>query len=36
MPLFASHLSIAGGYYKAVEIAAWLGGMDAVQLFTKN
>jgi len=35
MPLFGSHLSIAGGYYKAVDAAAELG-MDAVQLFTKN
>ena len=35
MPLFGSHLSIAGGYYKAVDAAAELG-LDAVQLFTKN
>jgi deoxyribonuclease-4 len=35
MPVFGSHLSIAGGYYKAVEAAAKLG-LDAVQLFTKN
>jgi deoxyribonuclease-4 len=35
MPLFGSHLSIAGGYYKAVEAAAALG-METVQLFTKN
>lgn len=35
MPLFGSHLSIAGGYYKAVRRAAELG-MDCVQLFTKN
>ena len=35
MPLFGSHLSISGGYYKAVEAAAELG-LDAVQLFTKN
>ena len=35
MPLFGSHLSIAGGYYKAVDAAAALG-LDAVQLFTKN
>lgn len=35
MPLFGSHLSIAGGYYKAVEAAAELG-MDVVQIFTKN
>ena len=35
MPLFGSHLSIAGGYYKAVDAAAALG-METVQLFTKN
>ncbi len=35
MPLFGSHLSIAGGYYKAVDTAAALG-MQTVQLFTKN
>lgn len=35
MPLFGSHLSIAGGYYKAVETAASLG-MDTVQIFSKN
>src|SRR5579872_1871766 len=35
MPLLGSHLSIAGGYYKAVESAAALG-MDCVQIFTKN
>ena len=35
LPLFGSHLSIAGGYYKAVDAAAALG-MDTVQLFTKN
>lgn len=35
MPLFGSHLSIAGGYYKAVDAAAALG-LDTVQLFTKN
>lgn len=35
MPLLGSHLSIAGGYYKAVDAAAALG-MDTVQLFTKN
>jgi deoxyribonuclease-4 len=35
MPLLGSHLSIAGGYYKAVEAAAELG-MDCVQIFTKN
>jgi len=31
----AAHMSIAGGYYKAVEAAAELG-MDCVQIFTKN
>ncbi len=35
MPLFGSHLSIAGGYYKAVDAAAELG-LQTVQLFTKN
>ncbi|MBX3437392.1 MAG: deoxyribonuclease IV [Planctomycetaceae bacterium] len=35
MPLFGSHLSIAGGYYKAARAAAELG-MDTVQVFTKN
>ena len=35
MPLFGAHLSIAGGYYKAVESAARLK-MDCVQIFTKN
>lgn len=35
MPLFGSHLSIAGGYYKAAEAAGALG-MDTVQIFTKN
>jgi deoxyribonuclease IV len=35
MPLLGAHQSIAGGYYKAVEIAAGFG-MDCVQLFTKN
>jgi deoxyribonuclease-4 len=35
MPLLGSHLSIAGGYYKAVEAAAALQ-MDCVQIFTKN
>ena len=35
MPLFGSHLSIAGGYYKAVDAAAELG-FETVQLFTKN
>jgi len=35
MPLFGSHLSIAGGYYKAADHAAALD-LDTVQIFTKN
>ena len=35
MPLIGSHMSIAGGYYRAVEHAA-NAGCDCVQLFTKN
>lgn len=35
MPLLGAHMSISGGYYKAVAAAAELG-MDCVQLFTKN
>src|SRR5205823_4149681 len=35
MPPLGAHMSIAGGYYKAIEAAAELG-MDCVQLFTKN
>lgn len=35
MPLFGAHLSIAGGYYKAVDAAVELG-MDTVQLFTSS
>lgn len=35
MPLFGSHLSIAGGYFKAVDAAGALG-LQTVQLFTKN
>ena len=35
MPLFGAHMSIAGGYYKALEAAHALG-MEACQLFTKN
>src|SRR5437667_7260564 len=35
MPLLGAHQSIAGGYYRAVEIAAEIG-CDCVQLFTKN
>jgi deoxyribonuclease-4 len=35
MPLFGSHLSIAGGYDKAADAAGALG-LDTVQIFTKN
>lgn len=35
MPLLGAHMSIAGGYHKAVYAAAGLG-MDSVQIFTKN
>jgi deoxyribonuclease-4 len=35
MSLLGAHMSIAGGYYKAVDAAAEHG-MDVVQLFTKN
>jgi deoxyribonuclease-4 len=35
MPWLGSHLSIAGGYFKAVEAAEALG-LDTVQIFTKN
>ena len=35
MPLLGAHQSIAGGYFKAVEIAARVG-CDCVQVFTKN
>src|SRR5436190_17689719 len=35
MPLLGAHMSIAGGYYKAVEEAHRCG-CDVVQLFTKN
>ncbi len=35
MPWLGSHLSIAGGYYKAADAAAALG-METVQIFTKN
>ncbi len=35
MAILGSHMSIAGGYYKAVE-AAKNAGCDCVQLFTKN
>ena len=34
-PILGAHMSIAGGYYKAVE-AAKEAGCDTVQLFTKN
>lgn len=35
MPLLGAHVSIAGGYHKAVHSAEKLG-MDCVQIFTKN
>lgn len=35
MPILGAHMSIAGGYYHAVEAAA-AAGCDCVQLFTKN
>ncbi len=35
MPILGAHMSIAGGYFKAVNAAAELG-MDCVQIFTKN
>lgn len=35
MPILGAHMSIAGGYYRAVELAASCG-CDCVQLFTKN
>jgi deoxyribonuclease-4 len=35
MPILGSHTSIAGGYYKAIEIAQRCG-CDCVQIFTKN
>jgi len=35
MPLLGAHMSIAGGYYKAVDAAAEYE-MDCVQIFTKN
>jgi len=35
MPILGAHMSMAGGYYKAVEAAAECK-MDCVQLFTKN
>jgi deoxyribonuclease-4 len=35
MPILGAHQSIAGGYYRAVELAAGIG-CQCVQLFTKN
>jgi deoxyribonuclease-4 len=35
MPLFGAHMSIAGGYHRAL-LAARAQGCDTVQLFTKN
>jgi deoxyribonuclease-4 len=35
MPILGAHDSIAGGYYKAVEIARRVG-CDCVQIFTDN
>ena len=35
MPLFGAHMSIAGGYYRAIE-SALAYGCETVQLFTKN
>src|SRR5688572_18820739 len=35
MPILGAHQSIAGGYYRAAEIAAETG-CDCVQLFTRN
>ena len=35
MPIIGAHMSIAGGYYRAVELAAATG-CDCVQIFTKN
>jgi deoxyribonuclease-4 len=35
MPLFGAHMSIAGGYYKAI-LAAQAHDCQAVQIFTKN
>jgi deoxyribonuclease-4 len=35
MPPLGAHMSIAGGYYKAVELAK-AAGCDCVQIFTKN
>ncbi len=35
MPILGAHMSIAGGYWKAV-VAARKAGCDCVQIFTKN
>jgi deoxyribonuclease IV len=35
VPILGAHMSIAGGYYKAVELAH-AAGCDCVQVFTKN
>ena len=35
MPILGAHMSVAGGYWKAVEAAAKVG-CDCVQVFTKN
>lgn len=35
MPLLGAHMSIAGGYYKAVDAAGSFG-MEVIQIFTKN
>jgi deoxyribonuclease-4 len=35
MPLLGAHMSIAGGYYKAIDAAGQLG-METCQVFTKN
>ncbi|WP_425614820.1 deoxyribonuclease IV [Anatilimnocola sp. NA78] len=35
MPLLGAHMSIAGGYYKAIDAAGALG-METCQVFTKN
>ena len=35
MPILGAHMSVAGGYYKAVEAAAKIG-CDCLQIFTKN
>ena len=35
MPLFGAHMSIAGGYFRALEIARKYD-CEALQVFTKN